>query len=301
LKNKKLDNKKILVTGGSGFIGSELIRFLKQYSNDIVSFDINESRFVRTIKGNICNPKDLIKAIKDFDIVFHLAAFLSVRATEQNPLKTIDINLIGTKNLLNACIESDINRIVFSSSSEIYGEPLNIPIKETELPRPKSTYGICKLASEEIIKAYNKKYGIKFNIIRFFNVYGPRQSKDFVIPKFIDHALTGKPISVYGNGSQVRSFVNVKDAVEGMLLSIKKDNEIFNIGNDKEPINIIKLGEKIFKILKKPVNIKCIDFKNSDRINEREIFNRIPDIEKARNILGYEPKINLESGIRAFI
>jgi UDP-glucose 4-epimerase len=292
---------KVLVTGGSGFIGTELCNLLKNKENDVTSFDVRKSNIVPTINGDICNINHLKKATKGFDAVFHFAALLGVKRTEQNPLKTIEVNLMGTKNVLEACRLNDIKRIVFSSSSEIYGEPLKVPIKETDLPRPKSTYGVSKLASEELIKAYGEVYGIKYNIVRLFNVYGTGQSEDFVIPKFVKLSLSSKPIILYGNGMQVRSFANIKDVAGGILLSLKKDNEIFNIGNNKEPITMKNLGKKICNILNKPFRVKYVKFSNTDRSETREIYKRIPDIDKARKMLGYEPRISLETGIKTVI
>jgi UDP-glucose 4-epimerase len=292
---------KALVTGGSGFIGTEISQQLINRGYRVTSFDIKKSDKVPTIHGSVSDINRLKRATKEIDVVFHFAALLGVQRTEENPLKTIEINLFGTKNVLEACRLNDVKKIIFSSSSEIYGEPLSVPIKEMDLPRPKSTYGICKLASEEMIKAYAETYGIKYDILRLFNVYGAGQSEDFVIPKFVKMALSSKPIIIYGNGLQIRSFANVKDVASGILLSLKKNNEIFNIGNDKEPISMINLGKKIYKIIDKPFKVKHIKFSNTDRSEKREIYKRIPDINKAREIIGYEPKISLEEGIKSVV
>lgn len=292
---------RILVTGGSGFIGNELCAFLKNKGNEVVSLDLKKSKIVPTINANICDTRHLKKITNDFETVFHFAALLGVNATEKNPLKTIEINLFGTRNILEMCRLNDVKRIVFSSSSEIYGEPIKVPINEEDLPRPKSTYGISKLASEELIKAYSETYGIKYNILRFFNVYGAGQNEDFVIPKFVRMALSSKPIVLYGDGMQIRSFANIKDVINGVYLSLNKNNEIFNIGNDKEPITMKNLGKKICDILNKPFKAKYIKFSNTDRTEKREIYKRIPDIKKAKKMIGYGPKISLDEGIKSVI
>jgi len=191
----------------------------------------------------------------------------------------------------------DIKKIIFSSSSEIYGEPAKIPIKENDPITPITTYGISKLASEEYIKSYSKSYGIQYTIFRLFNVYGAMQDTQWVLPAFVDKAISNKPISVHSDGSQVRAFCYVSDIANALESALKTANgEIINIGNDTDPISIKELAEKIISLTNSQSKIKFIPFEESNR-NRTEIMKRIPDINKAKKILNYSPKITLDEGI----
>jgi UDP-glucose 4-epimerase len=298
--------KKILVTGGSGFIGSVVVRKLLDINKEVRVFDRMEpnSMNIDFIEGNILDEMAILNALDSCDRVVHLAAMLGVKNTEDNPFETLEVNLQGTRNLLNCCVKKGIKKVVFSSSSEIYGEPYKVPIKEDDPKKPVSVYGIAKLACEEYLKAFKKKYNLNYSIVRFFNVYGPGQREDFVIPSFIKGALTDGTIKIYGTGEQTRAFIYVDDAAEGVIATLLKkeaSSEAFNIGNPSEPISIKNLAEKIIKLSGKHVKIKYIPLENTYRKGDREIINRIPDISKAKEILNWEPKINLEEGLKKVI
>jgi UDP-glucose 4-epimerase len=294
---------KALVTGGAGFIGSHLARKLMSMGWEVAVFDRNAPRLdgVRYIRGDVTKIHDLRRIGSGYECVFHLAAYMGVEATEREKLLTMDINLLGTRNILEICKKKGMD-IVFSSSSEYYGEPRRVPISENEVPSPKSVYGVSKVAAESYIRAYSEKYNFGFSIVRFFNVYGPGQSTKFVIPKFVDAALKGDEICVFGSGRQIRAFCYVEDAVNGVMLAYEKGmGDVFNIGNSDEPISILKLAKRVVKLSGSKSKITLKRLEEGMRGGGREIVRRIPDISKARRALGYEPKVSLDEGIKRVI
>lgn len=293
-----------LVAGGSGFIGSHLVTKLLENSFEVRVFDIRkpENPRVEFIEGDISIRKDVERAVKGCEAVFHLASPISVGYTEKHPIETLDTNINGIKNLLDSCLSENVKRMLFSSSSEVYGEPLNVPVHEESPLQPKSCYGVSKLVSEEYIKAYNKAAGLNYAVVRYFNVYGPKQSLGFVIPKFVGLALNQETIPVYGSGKQIRAFCFVDDIVEGTFLAFKSGLcDTFNIGNDKEPIEMRTLAKKIISLTKSNSKMEYVSLDKTDRSEFREIHRRIPDITKARMVLGYEPKVPLDEGIKKII
>ena len=294
---------KILITGGTGFIGSHLTQFLKK-DNDITIYDVKKpiEKDVKFILGDILDEQKILQSFQDFDAIIHLAATVGVKNTETNPVLTLNTNILGTKNILEACKKHNIKKVILASSSEIYGEPRKVPIDEIQTPIPITTYGISKLASEEYLKSYAKTCGFNYSILRFFNVVGPKQSSRFVLPEFIKNALNNKPLVIHGNGLQIRAFCHIADICQGIEKSIcKGDGEIFNIGNDLEPITIENLAKKVISVLNSQSTIKYISFEKSGRNREQEIMTRIPSIQKAKKILSYEPKNNLKQIIISIV
>ena len=292
---------KILITGGTGFIGSHLTQFLKK-DNDITIYDVKKpiEKDVKFILGDILDEQKILQSFQDFDAIIHLAATVGVENTETNPVLTLNTNILGTKNILEACKKHNIKKVILASSSEIYGEPRKVPIDEIQTPIPITTYGISKLASEEYLKSYAKTCGFNYSILRFFNVVGPKQSSRFVLPEFIKNALNNKPLVIHGNGLQIRAFCHIADICQGIEKSIcKGDGEIFNIGNDLEPITIENLAKKVISVLNSQSTIKYISFEKSGRNREQEIMTRIPSIQKAKKILSYRPEHNLKEIINS--
>ena len=292
---------KILITGGTGFIGSHLTQFLKK-DNDITIYDVKKpiEKDVKFILGDILDEQKILQSFQDFDAIIHLAATVGVKNTETNPVLTLNTNILGTKNILEACKKHNIKKVILASSSEIYGEPRKVPIDEIQTPIPITTYGISKLASEEYLKSYAKTCGFNYSILRFFNVVGPKQSSRFVLPEFIKNALNNKPLVIHGNGLQIRAFCHIEDVCQGIEKSIcKGDGEIFNIGNDLEPITIENLAKKVISVLNSQSTIKYISFEKSGRNREQEIMTRNPSIQKAKKILSYRPEHNLKEIINS--
>ena len=292
----------ITITGGSGFIGSSIAEALHK-EHSITIFDVNKTQFndITFVQGDVTDPKAADAAIKNSDIVIHLAAALGVINTDKNPVETLNTNIFGTKNILDICKNNQVKKIIFSSSSEIYGEPVKIPIKETDKAMPITNYGVSKLAAEEYIKAYSKSFGFRYTILRLFNVYGEKQRNEWVMSEFVSRAIKNQDIIIHGTGSQIRAFCHVSDAIKGFESTLEKgDGEIFNIGNDVEPVSIKELAERIISLSNSKSIIKLIPFEKSDR-DRNEIMNRAPSIEKAKQILGYQPKRSLDEGIKKII
>ena len=300
---------KIFITGGNGLIGKKVVNILDRAGHKIFSFDkikkLKNTNNVTYFKGDILKEKDLNKIFKNnkFDIVVHLAANLGVKKTEINSYDCLNVNIQGTKNILKACVKNKIKKIIFASSSEVYGNGNKKPIVEGSELMPKSSYGVSKVAGESYVKAFYEKYKLKYNIIRFFNVYGPDQRDDFVISRFKKNIENNKPIKIYGTGNQIRSFCHVDDAAKAVSLVIRKGkkNQIYNIGNDNEPTKIIDLAKKMIKISNKKIKILKIPFNKSDRSIKREIFTRQPNIKKIRQHTKYSPLVNLSKGINSVL
>lgn len=303
---------RVLVTGGQGLIGRAMCEHLVHQNVEVRAFDLPTHIFVQGRKpvegtenwhGSILDMETLSFAMRGCEYVVHFAAFMGVEKTESRPVDCLNINVNGTKNVLECAKREGIKRVLFSSSSEIYGDPLTVPTPESEPPRPKSVYGVSKLAGEEYIKAYQREYRLPYTIVRFFNVYGPEQVPGFVMSNFISGVLANEPIKVFGDGQQIRSFCYVDDAVRGAYLALfsqKAENNIFNIGNDTEPITIKELAYRVLSVAGKKTDPVFVAEEGS-RTKAREIYHRIPDISKARIILGYEPQISLAEGIARVI
>ena len=298
--------KKIGITGGSGFIGHQIISLLLEKKYKVKSCDLAKPKnFLLKNKNfqfkkiNLFDEKKLSTFFSDVDCVIHLAAYLGVLNTEKNPLECLDTNILGTKSILNVISKNKIKKFIFSSSSEVYGDQDKFPIKENFEYKIKSNYALSKITSEFYVKSYAKKYNFNYNSVRFFNVYGSGQKTNFVISKFINQVSNSKNLSVYGDGTQVRAFCNVKDAARGLFLTLikGKKNTVYNIGNNDEPISMYNLAKRVKDLSNSDVKIVKINFDKSDRLKEREIFKRYPDLKKIKKDTGYKPKISLDDGI----
>lgn len=310
--------KRILVTGGGGMIGMELCRQLVSRGHEVHLFDLGEqihrvSGYIqndphlsqcRLFYGSILDKSSIRAALKGCDAIVHLAAVLGVQRSEQNKLQCMEININGTMNVLDEAVKHQTKKVVFASSSEVYGEPPENPITEKTPTQGKTVYGVTKMTGEELCKAYAQRFGIDFSIVRYFNSYGPFQTAQFVISKFVKAVMDGNPPIVYGGGHQVRSYTFVSDTVEGTIQATLKpeaNGEVFNIGNGKMPITLKNLANLVIRIAGKEgeIEAECLgDFKTSDRTGDREIFERFCDAQKSKDILGWEAKVPLEEGIR---
>ena len=295
---------KILVTGGSGFIGTVLIKKLLLDGYKVNCLDLNNSLNIKNknfkfFKSSVMNEKMLNNASKRVQLIIHLAASMGVQNTDKNYIDCLDINILGTKKVLETAKKNNVKRIIFTSSSEIYGDQKKFPIYENFETKNKSVYAISKNAAEAYVKGYSQKHRINYNIIRFFNDYGPGQNNNFVISKFIEAASKNNSLKVYGDGSQIRSFCHVYDATDGVIEIIKKakKNTTYNIGNNSEPISIEKLANLVSSNFKNKIKVKKISYEFSDRKKDREILKRIPSIGKIKNHTNYNPEIGLKEGI----
>ena len=303
----------ILVTGGAGFIGSHIVdRLLDEGFHVRVVDDLSTGekknltqhegkQSFQFIEGNICNFDLVKKAIKGADAVFHEAALVSVTSSVENPLLTNEVNVTGTVNLLKACVDAQVKRLVFASSCAVYGDSEILPKHENLMPMPLSPYAVSKLAAENYVKVFHDVYGIETVILRYFNVYGSRQKSgpySGVISVIINCLLENKAPTIYGDGNQTRDFVNVKDVVEANMLALSKREavgEVFNISSG-EAITINKLAETIQEIMEK-TSLKAVHAEP----RAGDITHSYGDITKARKKLEYEPKVQLEKGLSELV
>lgn len=309
--------KKVLVTGGAGCIGIQVCHELADRRVACVLFDLPE-QIGRTVAktslvgnsyyGSILDRSSLRDAMSGCDAIIHLGAYLGVRRTELNPLRCIEINIEGTKNVLECAIQNRIRKLVFASSSEVYGEPLDNPVNEKTITQGKTVYAVTKLAGEEMCKAFAQRYPeFSYTILRFFNTYGPNQIAQFVVPKFIKNVLADKSPIIYGDGSQIRSYCYASDtarATVDALVSKKASSEILNVGNSTEPVTLSELANLIIEVAGKQSFLKPVykpNFRDTDRTKDREVFTRHCDIAKIRSVLGFKPEVKLRDGIARVI
>jgi len=299
----------ILITGSEGLIGKELVTRLLNSNHKLICIDLKKKNFksknIIYLKKNLLKKKELLNSLKGkkIDLIIHLAAFLGVKKSEKYEIECLETNIISTRNVLDICKKLKIRRIIFSSSSEVYGNLYKRAMKEEDSLSPVSAYGVSKVCCETYIKAYAKKKIINYNIVRFFNIYGNNQKKDFVISKFAKLISKNREIEIFGSGNQIRSYCHVEDAVEGLIKIIKrgKKNTIYNIGNNLEPVNLKTLVNFFQKFIKKKIKKKFITFDKSDRAFQREIFFRVPNIEKIKRDTDYQPRIKLAEGLKKII
>ena len=296
----------VLVTGSSGLIGTAIVKKLLAQGYTVHALDLQDNDHnaqITFFKGDILNPLDIAKAIKGCEYVIHLGAFMGVKNSLENPTACLNVNILGTRNILDACVHNNIKRILFASSSEVYGDSQTVPTHENVDRVPKSEYGISKVACEEYLKSYKQAYDLDYTVVRFFSIYGAEQKPHYVVSIFVDQVLKGEPLTVYGEGDQVRSFCYVDDAAEGVVTALflpKAANHILNIGNDAEPVTMLDLANKVVQIAGVG-EVKKIPMEVSDRTKDREIYNRIPDVSKARDTIGYNPQTTLDEGIKNVI
>ncbi len=292
---------KVVVTGGCGFIGSNLVEELSRFADVVVIDNLStgnlsnlEGMGVEFVRGDILDLNLLKKVFEAADYVFHLAAVVSVQESVKNPLRTNEVNVGGTVNVLEAARVQGVKKVINSSSCAVYGDSGKLPLRETTPPDPKSPYATSKLAAESYCRVYEEVYGLKSVCLRYFNVYGPRQDpfSDYaaVIPRFISRVLRGKRPVIYGDGEQTRDFVYVKDVVKANMLAMERGRGVYNIASGKS-ISINELAGLICKIIGEKL----------DPIYKRErkgdIRNSAADISKAKEEIGFEPSYSLEEGL----
>lgn len=297
---------KILVTGGAGFIGSNLVMELLNQGNEIVVFD-NEFRGsfnnlqdkkIHKVSGDITKINDWKNLPKDISSIYHLGAINGTKFFYEIPEKVMEVNTKGIMNCLEFTRERDIEKILFTSSSEIYGFPKIFPTPETEemvIPdpyNPRFSYSSSKILGELLCINYAKKYGFKHTIVRYHNIYGPNMGHEHVIPEFVRKLVNKEEFNVEGDGTESRSFCYIDDAVKGTILvnnEEKAENRIYNIGNPEETT----INELILLLS----TISGIEIKPNYKLkNQAGTKRRQPDIKKAM-LIGYEPKIPLTEGL----
>ena len=304
----KAAKNKILVTGGAGNIGSALVeKLISNLSNYVVIVDNLSTGFLsklpsadlpnwKLIKADVNNFNDIsaVMLSYNFDYVFHFAAVVGVIRTQENPIDVLN-DIEGIKNILNLSKNSSVKHVYFSSSSEVYGEPVELPQNEHRTPlNSRVPYAVVKNVGESFFRSYWQAFGLPYTIFRFFNTYGPNQSTDFVVARFLGAALKGKDISIYGDGSQTRTFTYVQDTVE-VCNKIFEDrllvNDVINIGSD-ELMTVKALAELSIKITSSSSNIIYLP-----PLKEGDMTRRQPDNSKMREILNKD-LIGIEEGLK---
>ncbi len=296
---------RVLVTGGAGFIGSHLVSALVERGDEVVVLDDLSTGFRRNlsgtnaevIEGDIRDRGLVEEVISGCELVFHHAAMISVPRSMKDPFSCYDINLIGSLNVLWAAHRVGVRRVVLASSSAVYGE-VKGPVKENGAKQPQSPYACSKLAMEEAAQMFSREYGLETVCLRYFNVYGPRQSPDSpyaaAIPLFIQAMIDGQSPVIYGDGCQTRSFIHVEDVARANMLAAEKPDAaggIFNIAGNGS-ISINQLIETITKLIPGTPEPVFDDPRPGDiRFSDA-------DTHKVHQALGYRPEIVLEEGLK---
>ncbi|MCK5037910.1 MAG: NAD-dependent epimerase/dehydratase family protein [Thermoplasmata archaeon] len=282
VKNLRYEGKKVLVTGSNGFVGRSLVQALKAEGAKVIEFDISNGQDITDWKA----MENLEKA----DIVFHLAAIAFVPYAWDNPQKTYNVNVLGTLNILEYCRKNDIEKMVLASSY-IYGPPEYLPVDEKHPLNPNNPYSRSKLLSENLCKAYHDDFGLKCLILRPQNIYGKGQDEMFLIPEIIKQLPSGK--ITLKDPNPKRDFIYLDDVIEAYLLSglAEVEYEAINIGSGKS-YSVREIVDKIIELHGKPVDVS---YSNETRKNE--VMDVIADIRKAKDVLGWEPKHDLEKGL----
>jgi UDP-glucose 4-epimerase len=301
---------KALVTGGAGFIGSNLVRALHARGDSVrvldnfsTGFRVNlEDLDVEIVEGELRSYERVHNAVRGTEVVYHLGALGSVPRSVQDPLTSNAVNVEGTLNVLLAARDEGVRRVVFSSSTSVYGTNAKLPTREDEPLYPISPYGVAKLAAERYCSAFSRVYeSFETVVVRYFNVYGPRQSPfsqyAAVIPLFIAAISQGEPVTIYGDGEQSRDFTYVEDSVDGTLRAGEAkgaNGRAFNVAGGT-PASVDEVADTIGRLLGKPVEKQLAPPRPGD------IRNSWADLTAAREVLGYEPSVGLEEGLRRTI
>jgi UDP-glucose 4-epimerase len=297
---------KVLVTGGAGFIGSNLVRELLERGDDVRVLDNFstgnrrniEGLDIEVVEGELRSYERVHNAVRGVETVFHLGALGSVPRSVQDPLTSSAVNVEGTLNVLLAARDEGIRRVVYTSSSSIYGVSNPLPLNETMPPDPISPYGVAKLAAERYCVSFSRVYDLETVVLRYFNVFGPRQDPTSqyaaVVPLFITAIDAGEPVTIFGDGEQSRDFTfvaNVVAATAAAGAAAKANGQIMNVAA-AAPASVNALADTIGSILGKPVD------KRYEPERAGDIRDSWADISEAKRLLGFEPQVSFEEGLR---
>jgi len=296
----------ILITGSAGFIGRHLVKYLQQQGGHTLTLidvkeESEESEKVIRVQASFGDPELLDRILPGQDVVFHLAAVLGVEHALENNDQLRKINLTDTKLLIDKAEEHGIKKIVFSSSSEVYGNSTEIPFQEHGTLSPISEYGKYKIEIEKYLEEKTLTGALQVTVVRFFNIYGSNQRQDFVVNKFIEAVKNNEDLCINWDGNQTRCFTYVEDAIRGLFATMtysKKKFDIFNIGNPRE-IPVLTLAKMVLEA--HPLSTSNIIILNRNNVKRYDITRRVPSLLRSEQELGYVPIVHLEEGIKKII
>jgi dTDP-glucose 4,6-dehydratase len=307
----EIKDKKVVITGGAGFIGTSIAKKLFRHNRVIIFDNLHRNALQKTellkspnvsfIKGDVQDIKVLINAVKGANIIIHLAAIAGVDTVLESPVRTMKVNLIGTFNVLEAVLKTKdtVEKIVDFSTSEVFGthayrvEELHVTPTLT-VGEARWTYAISKLAGEFLAHSYYIEFGLPAVTIRPFNIYGPNQVGVGAIHHFIVRALNGDDLLINGDGSQIRAWCYIDDIVDAVLVTLEKPEatgQVFNIGNPRSTLTVYDLAQRIINLSNSKSKIRF------QPLNYIDVEIRIPNIEKAKTILKFNPKVELDKGL----
>ncbi|MDG1841880.1 MAG: NAD-dependent epimerase/dehydratase family protein [Crocinitomicaceae bacterium] len=298
---------KILITGGAGFIGSNLAKRLVNDGHDVVVLDsllrgnkIDKDTFskITFIKGDVRDRSLMIDSTKGMDMIFHFAAVLGVDIVADNPVETMDVEVIGTRNVVDASEINNVKKIMYASTSGIYSHSAIVKNALTEevLVDPRTSYAMAKRYNEIYLASHHEERGLNVVSVRFFNVYGPNQDNRMVVPRFFEQSIENKPITVFGNGQQTRDFTYIDDTVESCIRLMNLEGcHIVNIANEAE-WNINDLAKYIKETTDSMSDITYIDAPKNRY--DYEVERRVGSSEKLLKLTGYKPHTNLHDGLK---
>ena len=313
---------KVLITGGAGFIGSHLSELLVQRGHEVVALDnlstgrmenlsgLKGNSSFQLVIGSILDERLVDKYAERCDIVFHLAAAVGVQLIVNHPLESLTTNIRGSEIVMEMAYRYN-KKVLITSTSEIYGKNANGPLKEDEdriLGSPlksRWSYSTSKAVDEILAYTYWKEKGLPTVIVRLFNTVGPRQTGHYgmVIPRFVQQALRGEPITVYGNGEQSRCFLHVRDAVRGIADLMQHPDAVgaaFNLGSQEE-ISIRNLAQKVIQMTGSSSKLEFIPYDKAYEEGFEDMARRVPDISKAKKFVGFSPTKNLDDILKSVV
>jgi UDP-glucose 4-epimerase len=300
-----------LVTGAAGFIGSNLVAALTARGDGVRAFDnlstghwglvkrvVTNASLVEAITADIRDTVAVARAMVGIDVVFHQAALGSVPRSVENPVESDEVNVHGTAVVLDAARRAGVRRVVFAASSAAYGDTPSLPKHEGMAPAPLSPYAVSKVTGEQYFRVFASLYGLETVSLRYFNVFGPNQLPDgayaAAIPRFIRAALSREPITIFGDGEQTRDFCFIANVVNANLLAAaspkKLAGEVVNIAGGRR-ISLNDLVKEIGRVLGRPLDVRHVDPRPGD------VRHSLADIDRAKELLGYEPTVTWENGI----
>lgn len=298
--------RKILITGGAGFIGSYLTSYLVKTGNEVIVLDnllrgnkIESDIFeqIEFVNGDVRDFDTVLKLTKGCDQIYHLAAVLGVDIVADNPLETMDTEVIGTRNVINAALENNVKKVIYASTSGVYGHSaIEKSVDEEIMIDPRTSYAMAKRYNEIYLKAVHEEKGLESVSLRFFNVYGPRQDQRMVIPRFFEQAVNNEPITVFGNGLQTRDFTHVDETIKATVLLAEKarGSEIFNIANGTE-LNILELAKHIKLITGSHSEIQLIE--SPKKRYDYEVERRVGSSDKLYKLTSFKPDTDVREGL----